>query len=30
MGGLTLSRKTLNDGKQNGIGFYLSDFGIIS
>ena len=23
MGGLTLSRKTLNERKQNGIGFYL-------
>ena len=30
MGGLSLSLKTLNDHKQNGIGFYLFDFGIIS
>ena len=30
MGGLTRLRKTLKDRKQNRIGFYLSDFGIIS
>ena len=30
MSGLTLSRKTLYDRIQYGIGFYLPDFGIIS